>query len=68
MTRHGLSPRELEVTNLVAEGHGDGAIAYLLDISPNTVRKHVSSALHKLDFHNRVQLAVWFVRQTELIR
>lgn len=57
-----LSPREREVLALVAEGRSNKAIAAALSVSPNTVKTHVASLLHKLDAENRVQLAAIAVR------
>lgn len=53
-----LSPREKEVLALVAEGRSNKAIAEALYVSPNTVKTHVMSLLHKLQADSRVQLAV----------
>jgi DNA-binding NarL/FixJ family response regulator len=52
-----LSPREREVLALVAAGQTNKAIADALYVSPNTVKTHVSSLLHKLRADTRVQLA-----------
>ena len=52
-----LSPREKEVLALVAEGRSNKAIAEALYVSPNTVKTHVASLLHKLRADSRVQLA-----------
>jgi DNA-binding NarL/FixJ family response regulator len=52
-----LSPRERDVLALVAAGQTNKAIAEALYVSPNTVKTHVSSLLHKLQADTRVQLA-----------
>jgi DNA-binding NarL/FixJ family response regulator len=52
-----LSPREREVLALVAGGRTNKAIAAALYVSPNTVKTHVTSLLHKLQADSRVQLA-----------
>ena len=52
-----LSPREREVLALVAGGRTNKAIAEALYVSPNTVKTHVTSLLHKLQADSRVQLA-----------
>ena len=52
-----LSAREREVLALVAEGQTNKAIANALYVSPNTVKTHVTSLLHKLHADSRVQLA-----------
>ena len=58
-----LSPREREVLALVAEGRTNKAIAEALYVSPNTVKTHVTSLLHKLRADTRVQLAAIATRQ-----
>ena len=53
-----LSPREAEVTRLVAAGRSNREIARALVIGEDTVKKHVSHALSKLGLENRTQLAL----------
>jgi DNA-binding NarL/FixJ family response regulator len=53
-----LSPRELEVLSLVANGRNNREIADVLYLSPLTVKTHVSRILTKLHARNRVQLVV----------
>ena len=53
----GLSPRELEVLRLMAEGHTNREIGAALFISEKTVRVHVSRVLAKLGAANRAQAA-----------
>jgi DNA-binding NarL/FixJ family response regulator len=57
-----LSPREKEVLTLVAEGRSNKAIADALFVSPNTIKTHVASLLHKLHADSRAQLAAMAVR------
>lgn len=58
-----LTPRELEVARLVAQGLTNNVIAASLGISYETVKEHVQKCLKKLDFTNRVELAIYFVRR-----
>jgi DNA-binding NarL/FixJ family response regulator len=58
-----LSEREIEVMRLVAEGLDNAAIADALYISPQTVKNHISNILAKLQMENRIQAAVYAVRQ-----
>lgn len=51
--RTGLTPRELEILSLVAQGRTNGELARILWISPNTVRKHLENAFDKLGVHTR---------------
>jgi DNA-binding CsgD family transcriptional regulator len=53
-----LSPRELEVTHLVATGRSNRQIADVLFLSPKTVAQHLSSAMRKLGVSSRTALAV----------
>jgi two-component system, NarL family, response regulator DegU len=57
-----LSGREVQVLRLLAEGKKNAEIARQLFISRQTVKKHVSSIFAKLQADNRVQAAVYAVR------
>lgn len=57
-----LTPRELDVLELVARGMANPEIAKALYLSEHTVRNHVSSLLTKLQVENRTQAAVRAVR------
>ena len=54
--RGGLSPRELEVTRLVASGLSSREVATTLSLSPRTVEMHVHRILSKLDCRTRVDI------------
>jgi ATP/maltotriose-dependent transcriptional regulator MalT len=54
--RGGLSPRELEVTRLVASGLSSKEVATTLSLSPRTVEMHVGRILSKLDCRTRVDI------------
>jgi DNA-binding NarL/FixJ family response regulator len=58
-----LTKRELEVLTLVAAGKENAEIAESLVISQHTAKNHVSSILAKLEVENRIQAAVYAVRQ-----
>jgi DNA-binding NarL/FixJ family response regulator len=51
----GLTPRELEVLELVAQGLRNAEIAGRLVLSVRTVDHHVAAILRKLDVHTRAQ-------------
>jgi DNA-binding NarL/FixJ family response regulator len=57
-----LTPREQEVTKLVAESHSTEGIAGLLAISPRTVERHRENILAKLGMRDRVELTRWAIR------
>ena len=56
-----LSPRELEVVALIAQGLTNRQIAERLVISERTTHAHVRNILDKLDLGSRTQVATWAV-------
>lgn len=53
-----LTPRQLAVLDLLAEGKANKIIAYELAISEITVKAHVSAILRKLGVSNRLQAVI----------
>lgn len=51
----GMTPREMEVLHLIAEGLSNPTIAERLTISVGTVKAHTANIYHKLGVNNRVQ-------------
>ncbi|HSR68610.1 MAG TPA: response regulator transcription factor [Acidobacteriota bacterium] len=62
-----LTPRELEILELIAEGLSNKEIAQRLDISPSTVKNHVHNLLAKLKVGRRGK-AVWCGYEKGLLR
>jgi DNA-binding NarL/FixJ family response regulator len=58
-----LTPRELEVLNLVAHGLNNREISRDLGISENTVKNHVRNMLEKLQLHSRMEAVMYAVRE-----
>ncbi len=58
-----LSPRELEVLTLVAEGLSNRSVADQLYISENTVKNHMGNILEKLQLHSRTEAVMYAVRR-----
>jgi len=54
-----LTPRELDVLHLVAEGLGNQQIARRLGVAVTTVRTHLSRLYEKLRLQSRVELALF---------
>jgi DNA-binding NarL/FixJ family response regulator len=59
-----LTPRELEVIDLIATGASNAEIAGRLVISETTVKSHVKQILRKMRASNRAQAASRYVRLT----
>jgi two-component system, NarL family, response regulator YdfI len=57
-----LSPREIEVLRMMAEGLGNKEIAWRLKISEHTVKYHISSIFTKLDVSSRTEAVTLGVR------
>lgn len=55
-----LTPRQLEVVGLLAQGLGNKQTATILSISWRTVRTHIQEACKRLGVDNRTQLIVVF--------
>jgi NarL family two-component system response regulator LiaR len=63
LTPDPLTEREIEVLHLVAQGLSNQEIADQLSIAEVTVRTHVSNILSKLHLANRVQAALYALRE-----
>jgi len=61
-----LSPREREVTHLMAEGLTADAIAKRLGVSVETVRTHVRNTIRKLRARNRVHAIAMALERGEI--
>ena len=61
-----LSKRELEILNLLAQGHSNQEIAAKLFVSLSTVKTHIQNLFEKLDVKRRIQ-AIEKARSLNLI-
>ena len=66
----GLTRREREILQLVAEGNTNGQVAKVLWVTEQTVKFHLANIFRKLDVTNRTQASRWahahgLVRMTE---
>ena len=58
-----LTPRELEILKLIAEGNGNAEIAQRLYLGLGTVKGHIRDILEKLSASDRTQAAVTALRR-----
>lgn len=58
-----VSPREIEVADLIVAGLYNREIAIKLGISIKTVEQHVMHLRERSGVRNRVQLALWWSKQ-----
>ena len=63
----GVSEREFEVLELLAEGRSNKEIALKLNVSPNTVKTHVAKLFEKLSAKRRTE-AILRARELGMIR
>lgn len=59
----GLSPREREVLQLIAEGYTNKQISDILTISIKTVQTHRMNLMKKLDLHDRGDLIKYAIQK-----
>jgi two-component system, NarL family, response regulator YdfI len=62
-SQQALTPREIEVLNMLAEGLGNKAIAWRLGISEHTVKFHLGSIFSKLNASSRTEAVTLGIRQ-----
>ena len=55
-----VTPREVEVLNLLAQGFANEEIGVTLGLETSTVKHHINSAADKLHVHSRILLALYW--------
>ena len=59
---HGLTPRELEILQLIVDGQSNKEIATRLGLSANTVAVHRANIMDALGIHKTAELVVYAIR------
>jgi DNA-binding NarL/FixJ family response regulator len=63
LAKHGdLTRREMEILQLVAEGHSNAELARMLWVTEQTVKFHLSNVYRKLEVSNRTEASRWAQR------
>ena len=57
-----LTRREMEILQLVAEGHSNAELARMLWVTEQTVKFHLSNVYRKLEVSNRTEASRWAQR------
>jgi DNA-binding NarL/FixJ family response regulator len=57
-----LTPRELEILQMIVEGKSNKEIAAVLDLSANTVAVHRANIMDALGIHKTAELVVYAIR------
>lgn len=57
-----LSPREMEIVELIAKGLSNKEIGEMLFLTNGTVRNHISTILEKTGLEHRTQIAVHYLK------
>lgn len=60
--RDALTPRELEVLQMIVDGKSNKEIAGVLDLSANTVAVHRANIMNTLGIHKTAELVVYAIR------
>ena len=63
---YGLTSREIEILELIAEGFSNKEIGEKIFLSDGTIRNNVSILLSKLDLRDRTQLAIFYLKNFRL--
>ncbi|MBL9211730.1 MAG: response regulator transcription factor, partial [Opitutaceae bacterium] len=58
-----ITPREREILALIASGRANKEIAAVLEVSEDTVKRHVSHILEKLNVNDRAQATAEAIRR-----
>ena len=59
----GLTPKEKEVLQLIAEGHSSKQIAKHFGLSLNTIHVHRNNIMKKLDIHKQAELVRYAIKE-----
>ena len=55
-----LTPRQMQVIGLLAQGNSNKQVAHILSIATITVKRHIYNACDRLEVENKTQLIVMY--------
>lgn len=58
-----LTPREIEVVRMIAQGKTNKEVAHSLSCSEHTVKTHKTNVMRKLNLSNAVEISVWALKR-----
>lgn len=61
---HSLTPRELEVVRMIAQGMTNKEAAIHLECSEHTIKTHKTNVMRKLNLSNAVEISVWALKRS----
>ncbi|MHC5061271.1 MAG: response regulator transcription factor [Planctomycetota bacterium] len=62
--RYHMTPRELQIAQLICQGLGNEEIANKLNIKHGTVKTHIRNLYRKLWVHNKILMLLRFIEDT----
>jgi DNA-binding NarL/FixJ family response regulator len=65
---YGLTPREIEVIALVTEGCSNKDIAQRLNITEDTVKRHLTNIFDKVGMSTRLELALFALKNNLAVK
>ena len=68
MKKDTLTPRELEVLNLVIKGYHNPKISEILCISEHTTKAHLASIYKKLHVSNRIEAIIKYLKENKELK
>jgi DNA-binding NarL/FixJ family response regulator len=63
--RYELTPREVQIAELVCRGQGNGRIAASLNIQTATVKTHIRNIYRKVRVKNKINMLLRFLQETQ---
>lgn len=65
--RYDLTPREVQIAELVCQGLRHGSIAGQLNIQPGTVKTHIRNIYRKVKVKNKMNMLLRFVSEAQVL-